>query len=246
MSPFLSKLRHGTRLTQADETILAGMGGPVRPAPRGDIVVEGTEPHAVLLVIEGWVCRYKLLENGKRQITCLYLPGDLCQPFGILPKYLDYTLAALTPVQLARVTPRALRDAAGASPHIEAALWWDLLVSDGIAREHLVSLGRRSATERLGHFFCEVHLRLTMAGLVEQPEYELPLTQADLADLFGLSAVHVNRSLQELRGSGLLSLRGRRMTIHDVKALRELSMFNPAYLAPDDGELVLIAAEVRR
>lgn len=230
VSPFIRKLRHGPPLTEDDEAVLARLAEPLRGVERGDITPEGAEPRSVVLVVRGWVCRHRQLENGKRQITSVFLPGDLCEPFGTLPPLTTYTLSALTPVLLARIPPHAARGAARASPRIEEALWWDLLLSDALHREHLVSLGRRSATERLGHFFCEVHLRLGMVGLVDQASCELPITQADLADLSGLSTVHVNRSIQELRSLGLLSLRDRRLIIHDLPALRELSMFDPAYL----------------
>lgn len=233
MSPFIRKLRHGARLTGDDEALLAGLARPVQRIPRGDILPEGSEPRTIVLVLEGWACRYKQLETGKRQITAVFLPGDLCEPFGAVPPLMDHTLGVLTPVLLARIPPDAIREAARASPRIEKALWWDLLLAGAIGREHMVSLGRRSATERLGCFFCEADVRLGMVGLADRSSYTLPLTQADLADLFGLSVVHVNRSLQELRGSGLLSLRDRRVTIHDVRALRELSMFDPTYLPAD-------------
>ena len=230
VSPFVQKLAHGAALSEEDRAALSRLAEPVRRIERGDILLEGTEPRSIALILEGWACRYKQLENGKRQITSVFVPGDLCEPFGALPRLMDYTLGALTPVLLARVAPQAIRDTARASPRIEQALWWDLLVSDAMSREHIVSLGRRSAIERLGYFLCEMHLRLGMVGLANQSSYELPITQAELADLFGLSTVHVNRSLQELRRSGLLAFRGRRMTIHDVRALRELSMFDPANL----------------
>lgn len=232
MSPFVRKLRHGARLGEDDEAILAGLAEPARRLDRGDIVPEGAEPRSVILVLEGWACRYKQLENGKRQITSVLLPGDLGEPFGALPRVMDHAVGALTPVLLVRVPPHALHRAVRASPRVEAALWWDLLAAQALQREHLVSLGRRSAVERLGHFLCEVHLRLGLVGLVEQSSCDIPLTQGDLADLLGLSAVYVNRSLQELRGSGLISLRGRRLTLHDVQALRELSMFSPDLLLP--------------
>ncbi len=229
VGPFIRKLRHGARLTENDEAILTKLAEPARRVQRGDITPEGTRPPSVILVIHGWVCRYKQLENGKRQITSVFLPGDLCEPFGALPVLADNSLSAFTPVVLAHVAPHAVRNAARNSLQIEDALWWDLLLADAIHREHMVSLGRRSATERTAHFFCEVHLRLEMVGLAAQQSCEFPLTQADVADLLGLSAVQVNRSIQELRTLGLLSLQERQVTIHDLRALRELAMFDPAY-----------------
>lgn len=231
-SPIVRKFRHGVRLTAADETVLVGLSKTTRRVERGDIQREGTQPRSIVMTLEGWLYRYKQLENGKRQITAVFIPGDLCEPFGAVAPLMDHSLAALTAGTVALVAPRDIRAAAQSSPRIEEALWWDLLLSEALGREHRVSLGRRLAMERLGFFFCEMHVRLTMIGMVDNGSFELPLTQIDLGDLFGLSAVHVNRSLQDLRGSGLLSFRGRRVTLHDLPALRSLSMFDPVCFEP--------------
>lgn len=231
---FLRKLRYGARLTPEDELVLTNLIEPAQPvSPREDVAAEGVQPHALPLIADGWACRYSTLENGQRQIISLYIPGDLCEPFGMLPRFMDHSVATLTPVMMSPVRVERLKSAVAISPRIEEALWWDLLVSTAIDREHLVSLGRRTATERLGHLFCELHLRLDMVGLVDGLSYEMPVTQADLGDLLGLSMVHVNRSLQELRRTGLMSLRGRRLTIHDLDGLRELSLFDEGYLHPE-------------
>ncbi len=229
VSPFIRKLRQEAALLPEDEAILADLTNSKRSVERGDVLREGAHQRSIVLVFEGWVYRYRQLENGKRQITAVFVPGDLCQPFGATPRVLDHSLAALNAAVLSFVPPRLLLSIAHANPRIEEALWCDLLKTDVLAREHMVSLGRRLATERLGHFFCEMHERLTAVGLADGDTFDLPLTQVDLADLFGLSAVHVNRALQELRSSGLLSMRNRRATLPEVAALRELSMFNPAY-----------------
>ncbi|WP_420135607.1 Crp/Fnr family transcriptional regulator [Rhodopseudomonas sp.] len=232
--PFLRKLRHGAQLTKEDEVLLASLLEPARAiSAREDVAEEGSEPFSLPLIVDGWACRYSTLENGQRQIISLFVPGDLCEPFGMLPRFMDHSVATLTPVMMTPVRVAPIKAAVLASPRIEEALWWDLLVATAIDREHLVSLGRRTATERLGHLFCELHLRLEMVGLVEGLSYEMPVTQADLGDLLGLSMVHVNRSLQELRRTGLMSLRGRRLTIHDLEGLRELSFFDDGYLHPE-------------
>lgn len=228
---FVRKLGHGARLTEEDEQVLTDLARPVRTiGPRTDIVAEGSEPRFLPLVVDGWACRYKVLENGKRQVIFLYLPGDICEPVGKLPRVVAHPVGALTTVAFAPVSPAAVVDAARSRPRIEEALWWDLLLASAIEREHVVNLGRRQAPERMGHLFCELHLRLAMVGLVDGLAYDLPITQADLGDLLGLSAVHVNRSLQELRKSGLITLRGRRLKIHDLDELRAFSLFDAAYL----------------
>jgi CRP-like cAMP-binding protein len=151
----------------------------------------------------------------------------------MLPRFIDHALGALTPVVIAPLALDLIGNAARSSPRIGEALWWDLLMASAIEREHVVSLGRRSASERMGHLFCELHLRLEMVGLLDGLGYDMPVTQADLGDLLGLSTVHVNRSLQELRRAGLISLQGRHLTIQDLDGLRELSFFDAAYLRPE-------------
>jgi CRP-like cAMP-binding protein len=229
--PFVRKLRHGARLTAEDEAILLDLAHQERNVTaNSDIHSEGIEPRFLPVVLEGWACRYRMLETGRRQIVSLFLPGDLCEPFGALPRYIDHPFAALTPVTFAPVSLEAIGLAARRSPRIYEALWWDLLTMTAIEREFIVSMGSRSAAERMGHLFCELHLRLDAIGLVERLSYDFPLTQADIGELLGLSTVHVNRSLQDLRRAGWLSLRDHRLTIHNLAALRDFSLFDPAYL----------------
>ena len=231
MHPFVLKLRHGADLTSDDECTLVKLAEPGSSFGKGaDIYPDGAAPHAIAVISDGWACRYKLLQNGKRQIISIFLPGDLCEPFGVLPRVVDHALGAISTVQVARVPIGSLRSAWQASPGIEEALWWDTLLCEAIAREHVISLGRRSATERLGHLFCELYLRLEMIGLADNLTYNLPLTQTDLGDLTGLSLVHVNRSLKDMRESGLVALYGRKIIIKDFDGLSDLAFFDPTYL----------------
>lgn len=228
------KLRRGAGLSPQGEATLRELAGPVRCADaHTDLVTEGTPLRALTVILDGWAGVYRDLANGRRQIVSILLPGDLTEPFGILPAFAARSLSALTPVMFTQIPCARLRAAASLQPDLERALWWDLLVSSAIEREHLVSLGRRSASERLGHLFCEFHVRLGLVGSVDKDGFDMPLTQSELADLSGLSSVHVNRSLQDLRSRGLLSLQSRRLTIHDLEELRAISFFDPAYLHAD-------------
>ncbi|MCC6913403.1 MAG: Crp/Fnr family transcriptional regulator [Rhodospirillaceae bacterium] len=228
---FVRKLRHGAALTMEDEVSLARLVQNPRPVPaRADVMSHNAKPRYLPLILEGWACRYKILENGKRQILAVYLPGDLCEPFGLLPRVTEHAIGALTDVVYAAVPLDALRTTAHDNPRIAQALWWDLLMASGIEREHLVNLGRRTATERIAHLFCELQIRLNMIGLGERNRFEFPVPQLDVSDLMGLSAVHVNRCLQELKSLGLISQRGRHVTLHDVEKLRDFALFNANYL----------------
>jgi CRP-like cAMP-binding protein len=233
---FVRKLGQGTRLSASDEKALEPLLQHVQSAESGrDLEVEGLSSRSLVLVLDGWACRYKQLEDGRRQIISLFVPGDLSEPFGTLPSLKDSSIGALTPLTYARLQPEELQRIARENAGIHQALWWDLLVTMSMQDERVVSLGRRSASERLGHLFCELCARLDLVGLAEGNTFDMPMTQADLGDLLGLSTVHVNRSLQELRGSGLISLRNRRLIIHDVEELGAISLFDPAYLHVGNG-----------
>lgn len=233
-NPFGQKLRYGATLTEEDEQALAGLIETQHHLEAGqDVMSEGEHPRRLTLILSGWACRYKHLEDGRRQIIALFLPGDLCEPYGILPRFMDHSVGALTSLTYARVPPAAVRAAAQASPAIEEALWWDMLVAIAIQHERAVSLGRRTATERLAHLIGELDVRLRLVGLADESGFELPMTQAELGDALGLSNVHVNRTLQELRGAGLITLRSRRLIIHDQTALHAVAQFDPTYLHLD-------------
>lgn len=230
-SPLVRKLRHGAALSEEDEQRLAAFATPVQQvAARQDIAAEGHRPHSLPLILDGWACRYHDLPDGRRQIIGLFLPGDLCEPFGALPRLMDHSIGTLTAVSYVRVRASALRDLARSSSAVEQALWWDALISADMMHERAVSLGQRSAFERLAHLVCELHLRLTLVGLADEIGFDFPLTQQDLGHMLGLSSVHVNRSLQALRGTGFVSVRGRRLTIIDLAGLRDVALFEPGFL----------------
>jgi CRP-like cAMP-binding protein len=229
--PFVQKLRHGARLTAKDEEILLSLArSETSREANEDLLVQGAVPGSLPLIIDGWACRYRLLGNGRRQIIALVLPGDLCEPFGGSPRFWDYAVSAITPLTFSSVPIGALKAAAQASRAVEEALWWDLLMATAIEREHIVNLGRRSAIERVAHLLCELHCRLKLVGRVDGFTYEMPVRQTDVADILGLSTVHVNRSLQELRAQQLISTKARRVTLEKPKELHELSFFDDNYL----------------
>ncbi len=226
------RLEHFTRLSADDKRALDRIAaGPVQSLrPRDDLIHEGDRPEDVHLFLDGWACRYEMLEDGRRQLTSFFLPGDFCDMNVFILSRMDHSIAALTPLRVARISREALQEITLNHPRITQALWWSTLVTQAIQREWTVSLGQRTGYERLGHLLCELFMRLWMLGLTKDDTCELPLTQSDLADTVGLSAVHVNRTLQELRSRGLIVWKGRRLTIPDYPALQAASLFNPNYL----------------
>lgn len=202
-------------------------------AARRDVVSEGQAPRYINVVIDGWGCRYKHLPDGRRQVLALMLPGDLCDANVQVLRRTDHGIGAITPMTIAEIMPDALSELAFDNPRIARALWWNDHVSSSTQREWIASLGQRSARERIATLFCEIHHRLKLIGRCDGPVCEFPLTQADVADATGLTPVHVNRMVQDLRRDRLIELSGRTLTILDLPQLQEVGLFTPSYLHLD-------------
>jgi CRP-like cAMP-binding protein len=197
---------------------------------RVDISREGDRPKDVHLILSGWACRYKQLEDGRRQIVSFFLPGDMCDLNVFILKEMDHSIGTLSPVTIADLSREFFDEISAGYPRIATALWWETLVNAAIQREWTMNLGQRTASERMAHLFCEIFFRLRLAGLTSERSCEFPLTQADLADATGLSKVHVNRTLQELRAANLLILRGKTLTVPNLERLMDAGLFNANYL----------------
>ena len=228
----IRKLEHFVRLSAEDRRALECMASArVRSvAAREDIIREGDNPEVVNLILDGWACRYKLLEDGRRQIVAFFVPGDLCDLNVFILKEMDHSLGALTPVTVAEIPREALEEVTRAHPRVTQALWWETLVTAAIQREWTLSIGQRDAMERLAHLFCELFIRLRSVGLSDGDSCHFPLAQTMLAEATGLSPVHVSRTMTALREEGLVGLRERRLTIPDLDALMRIGLFNPDYL----------------
>ncbi|MDR7038871.1 MULTISPECIES: Crp/Fnr family transcriptional regulator [Methylobacterium] len=232
---FIRKLEQFTRLSAADRRAAWDIASQrVRCLrPHQDIIHEGDPPEHVNLMLDGWACRYKTLEDGRRQIISFFLPGDLCDPHIFVLREMDHSISTITQVRFAEIAREQLLDLTERHPRITQALWWEMLVTVAVQREWTVNLGQRTGLERVGHLLCELFIRLRAVGLTEGDSCLLPVTQVDLGDATGLSNVHVNRVLQELRGNGLIVLKGRQLTIPDLEALQRVSLFSANYLHLD-------------
>lgn len=231
-NPLVRKLELYVRLSSEDRQVVERMSSErIRHVPpRSDVISEGDQPTHVNLFLSGWACRYKILEDGRRQIISFFLPGDLCDHNIFVLRQMDHSIGTLTNATVAEIGREHLEALTLNHPRITQALWWETLVNSAIQREWAVSLGQRDAVERIGHLLCELFMRLRSIGLTHDKSCELPLTQGELAETTGLSAVHVNRSLQELRAANLIVLKGRVLTIPDLKALQNAALFNDNYL----------------
>lgn len=202
----------------------------VRVEARNTVIGEGEDPTVVRLMASGWACRFKDLPDGRRQIVGFFLPGDFCDLNVYVLQQMDHSIAALTPINYYAIPPGMLEELVHDRPRVGQALLWHELVSSSIQREWLLNLGQRNAFERLAHLFVELYVRLRVLGLTDDCQCDLPLTQADLADAAGITSVHLNRTLQELRREGLVELRAKRLHILDLERLKQIAMFNPNYL----------------
>ena len=229
------KLEHFVRLSPADHAVLSRAATErVRNfGPRIDIVREGERPKSVNLILTGWACRYKQLEDGRRQIVSFFLPGDICDLNVFILREMDHSIGTITSVTIADLTREFFSQISAGYPRIATAFWWESLVNSAIQREWTMSLGQRTASERMAHLLCEIFLRLQLAGLTRDNGCEFPLTQSDLADATGLSKVHVNRTLQELRSAELIVLKGKSLVVPNLERLMNAGLFNANYLHMD-------------
>jgi len=229
------KLGCFVELSPADRSALVDLwrGQRHHAAAGQDIAREGDVAGSISLLVSGWACGYKLLPDGRRQITAFYLPGDVLAPGTMIVERLDQSLSALTPVRHVTLSFAELAQIRRQQPNVGKAMLWAGVVDAAIQRERIVSLGKRSALERVAHLFCELYVRLSKVGLAASGRCELPITQGDLADALGLSSVHVNRTLRELRERELLVLQDRQLQLPDFAALGAIGMFDPAYLHLD-------------
>ncbi|MEX6507375.1 Crp/Fnr family transcriptional regulator [Jiella sp. M17.18] len=235
----IRKLGYFTCLSTGDVQAISRLSGSQLRLyrPRELIMREGDRPEFINLFLDGWACRFKDLENGKRQIMSLFVPGDLCDVNVFILKEMDHSIAALTSVTVAEVSRSVFEELIINHPRVTQALWWETLVSASIQREWTTSLGQRDAAERISHLFCEIFTRLDCVGLTVGNTCPLPMSQAEIGEASGLTTVSVNRVLQDLRKANLIALRQRTLTILDFDGLKRRAMFNPNYLHLDrDGD----------
>ncbi|MGQ2909817.1 MAG: Crp/Fnr family transcriptional regulator [Aliihoeflea sp.] len=195
-----------------------------------DLTREGDRSANVMLLTEGLAARYKLLSSGRRQITTLLVPGDFLDLSSFLVPRRDFGVVAVTNCRTVVIEHDQLRRVCEANPAATHLLWTETSIEAAIQREWLVSMGRRSAKGQMAHLFCELMVRLAAVGRSEAAAFHLPLTQNELADVLGLSPVHVNRVLKELRHDGVIAWTNYWIEILDWPGLAEIAEFNPAYL----------------
>ncbi|WP_158541552.1 Crp/Fnr family transcriptional regulator [Pelagibacterium lacus] len=227
----IARLHSHVSLNSAERAALANLVSQSRSfSGRNTMLAGKLLDHHVHVIADGFACRYRDLPDGRRQILSLLLPGDLVDLRQFVLGGLQPPVAALSPIGLNAIPNDSLFALLEHYPRVTTALWSTTLVEESISREWLVSVGKRSAMERTAHLLCEIYLRLNAVERCEGARFALPLTQSELADVLGLSTVHVNRTLQELRRSGRIVFQGGMVEILDFPGLAEQGVFSPAYL----------------
>ena len=232
--PLIRKLEGFSHLPEVDRAALEGLALQVESVPaRSDLAFEGDKPRGVSLILGGMAYRYRMRADGARQILAYLLPGDMGDLDADLFDSMDHGIATFSACKVVWIELDTLNGLRERHPAVDRTLRMSSLVDASILRAWLMNVGCRTAIERLAHLFCELLLRMQAVGLAAGNSYPLPVSQADLADTTGLSNVHLNRSLQELRRRGLIHLSARTLTIPDVPALMALAEFKPDYLHRD-------------
>jgi CRP-like cAMP-binding protein len=234
ISVHLKKLRKRTDISSEEERAIRGIVAETRRLPSDEVIIRsGEELNSSLLLLDGWMARSKDLQSGERQVTELHIAGDFADLHGFTLKRLDHDVLTLTECTVAVVPHDRLKDLTERFPHLSRVYWYETNVDAAFHREWALSLGQRSAISRMAHLFCEIYARLDVVGRTAGNGCELPLTQRELSECLGLTVVHANRTLQELRRRGLVELENRYLRIIDRRGLEGVAEFDPAYLYLD-------------
>jgi CRP-like cAMP-binding protein len=233
---FLRKLESIASLTQEEKQALLSLPMVVKDLPADrNIVSVGDQPNECCLILDGWACRYKMLPDGERQIMSFHIPGDVPDLQSLYLKTMDHSLGTLVPTKVALIQHRDIHDVIRRFEGISTALWRESLIDAAIFREWMVGMGRRSSHQRIAHVLCEMATKLRAVGLNDGHTYPWPVTQQEIADALGLTDVHVNRVLRDLRKDGLIAMVRGVFTATDWDGLKQLGQFDPGYLHMDPG-----------
>ena len=195
-----------------------------------DIVREGDRPFQCFVLLDGIAAIYKSTRSGKRQVMAYHVPGDVPDLQSLHLKMLDNSISTVSPCRIGFIQHDALRALFRAHPRLGEAFWRMTLTDAALYREWMLNIGRRDAYARMAHLFCEFITRLDIVGLAPERSCPMPMTQSELADALGVTPVHVNRVLGDMREAGLITLRSKRLTVHDWDGLKAAAEFDPTYL----------------
>lgn len=213
--------------------------------PGVDMVHQGEIDQSSFILADGWACSYKILSDGSRQIVNFQIPGDFLGLRSVLFRTSDHNVEPITPIEASEVSKADLYETFVKTPRLATAVLWAASRDEAMVVEHLVGVGQRPAAERTAHLLLELSARLKLVGLGDKSGFACPVTQYQLADAVGLTPVHVNRVLREIREAGLMTFQNGRVTFDDLDGLIDFADFDRAYLDQDGPVLPLSRATGR-
>jgi CRP-like cAMP-binding protein len=231
VTSFLRALEKRDDLSDREVEIVQGLfGRPRFVSAKRDIISEGDSPSDSCLILEGLAGRYSIVRDGRRQISAVHLAGDFIDLHSLLLAKMDHSVTALTDCQVCYVAHAALREVTENEPHLARLFWMLTIIDAATHRRWLLTAGRLAAGAQLAHFLCEMYVRATVVELAEGLTFRLPISQIEISDVLGLSVVHVNRIVQDLRARRLIRWQSDVVEILDWPALAALAEFDPTYL----------------
>jgi len=231
-NPLTMKLEQYTRFTPEErERLDQLLTYPTKTYSRGkDIIRAGEKVDEIHLVLTGLAARSKTLRSGDRQFMALLVPGDLCDVEVFVLEGMDHDITAMTETTCVLIPAKVIEGMLTESTRLTRALWWSTMTDSAVLREWIVDHGSRDSIERLAHLMCEMLIRYRIIGETTDDSFPFPLTQEEVADALGMTPVHVNRMLQQLRAQGLVELRGKTLTVLDTKGLQRIAQYDSSYL----------------
>ena len=241
LEPMARKLEYWGGLSPEDRAAILDLPNAIKALEHNHYIVrEFDRAEFTCVLLSGFAVRHKIVAGGHRQILAVHMKGDIVDLQNSVLGFADHSVQMLTPGRVAMMPRDAVQALAMARPAVARVMWIDTLVDASISREWIANVGRRDARTRIAHLLCEFSLRLRVAGLGDRANYELPMTQEQLADATGLTPVHVNRTLKGLVADGVIERSSpRSIVIGDWRKLAETGDFNSAYLhlRPNDPAL---------
>jgi CRP-like cAMP-binding protein len=194
------------------------------------ILAEGSRSESIHLVVSGFAARAKNLADGTRQTMAFLIPGDLCDVEVFVLESMDHDIVAIAETRCVLIPAKKIEALLTESSNLTRAMWWSTMTDSAVLRERIIDHGSRDARQQIAHLFCEMLIRLRVVGETTDDSFPFPLTQEELGEATGLTPVHINRVLQQLRAEGLIQFRDKAVQVLDRRGLMQLARFEAGYL----------------
>src|ERR1700759_1522190 len=227
----IKRLRTYDAISEEDVETIRALPIAVKDYPtERPVVRDGQRPTECCLIIEGFCIRSKTLSDGKRQILSIHIPGEIPDLMSLFLHVMDHDLSTLTASTLGLISHEKLRQLHRRRPAVAEMFWRDTLIDSAMFREWIVNVGQRPAPARLAHGMIELGERHRVIGRLDGNSFEMPLTQEEIGEALGITGVHVNRVIRQLREDGIVELQRGRVTVLDEHKFQELAEFDNRYL----------------